>query len=71
MNNNYQKNKDIIGTRLILNLPKLEPILLGKDIGTKLILGLSPLPPVIVSENSEVKEHPLVRKKVKNTKNLH
>lgn len=61
-NSNFNNN-NIIGTKLILNLPELEPIVLGNDVGTKLIFGLPPLPPILDLENSETEKLSLVRKK--------
>ena len=48
-----QNNQDKIGTKLLLNLPPLEPIELGEDIGTRIILNLPPLTPIFTEKQYE------------------
>lgn len=54
---------DRIGTRVILNLPPLEPIILGEDIGTRLILNLPPLEPVFEDDKYDDEILALERKR--------
>lgn len=59
------KNKDTIGTKLVLNLPKLEPVIMGHDVGAKLVLGLPPLKPILISDKTRgdiSEKNPLVKK---------
>lgn len=58
-----RNNQDRIGTRVILNLPPLEPIILGEDIGTKLILNLPTLKPIFEDDKCDDEILSLERKR--------